>query len=87
MIISGILYFLYWIVLLLMSPILLLADVTLEAGAGLAITSAMAYIANFNDILPLLTLFEIIGIILGIEVIVAGYKIIMWILRRLPTQS
>lgn len=87
MITSFILDLFYSIVVLLVTPILMLADVTADSGLLSAVTNVIHYIANFNDILPLLTLFAVIAIIITTESIIAIYKIIMWFIRRIPTQS
>lgn len=87
MITSGILYMIYGVVWLIVSPILLLPDVSISSGFSTALTTAISYISVFDSILPITTLFIIIGLIMGIEIAIAVYKIIMWVIRRIPTQS
>lgn len=87
MIIAFFLDILFLIVSGLLYPIKKLDDVSVESGIGSAINNGIHYIANFNEILPLSTLFIIFGIILSIEASIGLFKIIMWIIRRFPTQS
>jgi len=87
MITSLILYVIYGLAWLLTAPFRLLDDVSVETGIGGAITTATQYVASLNDIIPLSTAMICVGIILGIELIVISYKIIMWVIRRIPTQS
>lgn len=87
MIISIFLYLVYGVVYVLTSPLRALSDVTVESGVGEAISNAIHYIANFNDFLPISTIASIIGLVVTIEVGLAVYKLAMWLIRRLPTQS
>jgi len=84
MITNGLLFLLYMIVLILTRPLLLFPDVSIESGFGSAIATATSYLANFNQILPLTTLFQIIGLIIIIEIAISGYKIVMWIIKKIP---
>ncbi|WP_302876690.1 hypothetical protein [Nocardia mangyaensis] len=65
----------------------LLPDVTVDSGLGSAIDTAVHYVANYNSILPITQIFTIFGLVLTIELGVAVYKIVMWTIRRFPTQS
>jgi len=87
MITTFILYVIYALVWALTSPFRLVADVTVDSGIGGAITTAVTYFANLNAILPLSTIATCLGLILGVELIISVYKIVMWVIRRLPTQS
>lgn len=77
----------YYLVYILVSPIFLLPPVTAESNFTNAITSLSAYLANFNEIIPITTIFAVLLLVLGIEVGIMVYKIIMWAIRRIPTQS
>lgn len=87
MIVSFFLYTIYGIVWVLTSIFRLLPDVSLEAGIGGAITTATEYLASLNTILPLSTITICLGLIFAVELIVSSYRIVMWVIRRLPTQS
>lgn len=87
MIMSFILYIIYGLVWVLTAPFRLFADVSIETGIGGAISTATTYVASLNDIIPLSTAMICVGIIFGIELIVIAYKIVMWVIRRIPTQS
>lgn len=87
MILTGLLTLIYYMVLLLTSPLRLLDDVSVESGFGSSIATAGGYINNINNFFPISTLMTIFLIILGIELGIAVYKLIMWLLRRIPTQS
>jgi len=69
------------------SPLRLLSNATLPAGFQSALDSLGAYISPLNEIFPVLTLFSVFGIIITIELSIQTYKLIMWTLKRLPTQS
>jgi len=71
----------------LAAPITLLDDVSVDSGVGGAITTAAQYIASWNTVLPLSTVLTCFALLLVIELGIAVYKLIMWAIRRLPTQS
>lgn len=77
----------YWVVNLFTWPIQQFENVTVNSGVGAAIADATHYLASFNSFLPISTLAVIIGLVVGIETILATYKLVMWLIRRLPTQS
>jgi len=87
MITNAILYFLYGAVYLLTAPLRLLADVSINSSVITAVSTANNYIKPLDAILPLSALFSVFGLMLSIEVGLMVYKIIMWGLKRLPTQS
>lgn len=87
MIISWFLYAIYGVVYVLTFPFRVFSDVTVDTGIGGSITTATQYIATWNNILSLSTILACFSIIIGVELIIASYKIIMWVIRRLPTQS
>lgn len=87
MITTAILLIIYVFVEFISRPLLSLPSVTLQSGLGEAITTAATYMANLNNIIPMGTLLTIIGFVVTIEGVIALYKIIMWLIRRLPSQS
>jgi len=84
MITDAILLILYKTILIVISPITSLADVTLPSGLSTAITTANGYISSVNAFIPVDTLLTIFGAILVVEVAALSYKLIMWILTKIP---
>jgi hypothetical protein len=84
-------YFLILIILVivgvLISPLTLLSDATLPAP----LLSNLAVIGSFLPLLdvifPVSTLLSVLGIMFSVEAGVFVYKIIMWIVRKIPTIS
>jgi len=85
MIVDFILYLLWGVVYGLTYPIRILADVSLSADFANSISTFNNYLARLNFILPISTLITIIGIFIGIEVAIFAYKLIMWLIRKIPT--
>ena len=85
MIADAILYIIYGIVYLLCQPILLLSNVTLPSGLTSALTTASGYIHALNVILPIDTILAILGVSLALELAYLTFKIIMWVIRKIPT--
>lgn len=87
MIVSFFLYAMYYALDFIITPIKILPDVVLDSGIGGAINDGASALATFNAFIPLTALFAVVASILLVELIVLLYKLIMWALRRLPTQS
>lgn len=87
MISTAVLWIIYSAVFLLTSPIRLLSDVSVTNGFGSAVTTASTYIGTFDKFFPVSTLLILVGLFTSIEIGIALYKIIMWIIKRIPTQS
>lgn len=85
MIINAILYALYGIIQLIISPILLFDDVTLPEGIDTALTTAGSYIAPLNGIMPIDTVTAILVVFVYIEGAILLYKLIMWGIKKIPT--
>lgn len=77
----------YAVVYALAQLILILPPVNTESDFAVALAGLASYLANINEIFPLTTVFVVMGIILLTETGVMIYKIIMWVIRRIPTQS
>jgi hypothetical protein len=77
-------YLLYGAVLLLTLPLRLLPDVTLPIGLSNSIVTANGYLSAFNAFLPIGTALQVFSAILIIEAGVITYKLIMWILTKIP---
>lgn len=69
------------------SPLRLLSDATLPANVTASITSMGGYLTSVSNIVPVATILTILSAVLVIEGSVFLYKVFMWILRRIPTQS
>lgn len=88
MIVTAILYIIYYIVYAIAAvTILNLSDVSASSDVVTAITTTTQYLATWNSFLPLTTILAVLFAITAIEIIVAVYKIVMWVVRRFPTQS
>ena len=87
MITSAFFYVIYGLVWLITLPIRNLADVAMSASFSNAVDTASGYIASFNEFIPIDTIAQILLLFLTIEGAVLTYKLIMWLIRRIPTQS
>lgn len=87
MITYYLLYFIYIVIYGIIIPIRILPDVSLPADINNAIASVSAYLGALEPVFPIGTLLAILGLYLTIEGFIFGYKAVMWIIRRLPTQS
>lgn len=86
MITTALLWIVYSAVYLLTSPLRLLSDVSVNSNFGSAITTLTEYLANLNLIIPLSNVINVLLAILAVEIGIATYKIIMWVLHRIPGQ-
>ena len=84
MIITAFLTIIYNFILLILSPLSLLGDVSLNPGFASALTTAGGYYNSLNSILPVDTMLAIFGVSLTIEGAYLVYKIIMWVLSKIP---
>lgn len=87
MITTTILNLFYSVIQLILSPIRLLPEATLPASTAQAIATAGTYIKAVDFVLPVPTLLTVIGLILGIEAGILIYKIIYWVIKKIPTIS
>lgn len=87
MITSAILYVIAGAFRILMVPIRNLSDVSLPENISSSIADAVGKINSLSFALPISTIFAILGLLIGIEVSVFTYKTVMWLIKRLPTQS
>jgi len=84
MITDFLFYILFATLSVILTPIKALSDVSLPSGFTTAITSIGGYTSAMNSILPIDTLITIIALILGIEAIIVAYKLIMWVIKKIP---
>lgn len=87
MITAAILWLIWGFVTVAISPFMLLPDVSLSSGFGAAISTAGQYLSPFNTIIPVDTMIYMVGIFIAYETGYGIYKITMWVIRRIPTQS
>ena len=65
----------------------LLPKMPVTSSLSTAVTTANSYISALNWIIPVDTLLHILDIFIGFEGTYLTFKITMWVLKRLPTQS
>lgn len=87
MIITALLLAIYGVVWTLTRVFVLFAPVSLDNEFATALQTAQNYIGTFDKFLPVDTIYHVVGLVMAIELILAGYKLVMWIIRRIPTQS
>ena len=87
MITTAFLNIIYGLLQLIVIPLSNLPDITMNSAFATSITTANGYISSFNTFIPLDTIGAILVLLLAIEGGVLTYKLIMWIIRRIPTQS
>ena len=85
MITTAILEILYLFIYALTSPLRLFSDVSLPAGLTAAISNFNAYISGLDFIFPISTLLAIFILLLTIEGFIFSYKIVMWLIKKIPT--
>lgn len=64
-------------------PLTLLPIASLSEQVNLGIEKAMFYLKPINSVIPLETIFNIIAILMGIELAYFIYKGIMWVIKRI----
>jgi len=84
---TTLLYIVYGFIYVVTAPLRLLPDVSLPASLSTAIQTSAGYINSFDYFLPLSEIYSVFTFILGFNAAVLLYKIIMWVIKRFPTQS
>jgi hypothetical protein len=69
------------------SPLTLLADVTIPVPLLQAVANVKDSYSSFNPLFPVDTLLGILGIIVAIELAIFTYKAIYWLIKKIPTIS
>lgn len=85
MIITGLLDLIFFFLSIILLPLSALGDVTLPTSFATAITNASGYYNSLNTILPVDTMLSILGLSLAIEGAYITYKLIMWVIQKIPT--
>jgi len=84
MITNAIIQIFFFIVYGVTSPLRLFANVTLDNNFLASVTTASTYISSVNTLLPVTTLLTIFGLFLAFEAIYFTYKLIMWLIKKIP---
>jgi len=84
MIITGLLSVVYVFILGITYPLRILSDVSLPTEITTAITNASGYYHSLNAILPIDTMLQILGVSLTFEGLYLLYKLIMWVIKKIP---
>ena len=84
MITNILLNLLYYAIILLTSPLRLLPDATIPAEITGAVNSAKGYLGAIDFIVPVNTLIAVIGAFFVVEFAIFSYKIIMWVIKKIP---
>ena len=84
MITTALLNLLYGIIYVITSPIRLLSDVSLNSSFGTSIGQAGGYLHALNTLLPVDTMLDILGVSLAFELGYLTYKLIIWVLEKVP---
>ena len=84
MITTAILYILY---LFISGIVAILPVASLPSDITTAISTASSYISSFDFIFPVSTFLAVFSLILILESAFLIYKIIMWIIKKIPTIS
>ena len=87
MITTLLLYFINGAIILATYPLRLLADAELPVEIYNTISQVGGYLGAIEPVFPINTLLTILGLLLAIEGYIFIYKVVMWIIRRIPTQS
>jgi hypothetical protein len=67
------------------TPLFYLPNATIDPNIGTAITQAGAYLSILSAILPINTLLAIFAAYIVIEAAIFAYKLIMWVIKKIPT--
>lgn len=87
MIITAILSILYEAVYFLTYPVRILQSVSVNSDLLSNISLISSYFESVSVFFPVNILLIVIGLEVGIETGIFAYKFIMWVIKRLPTQS
>jgi hypothetical protein len=73
--------FLNWALL----PLTSLPDVVLPSNLSIAISTANNYLSSLDSFIPVGAVITILSTIVAIEVLILTYKLIMWVIKKIPT--
>lgn len=84
MITTQILNLLFNLISLVLTPLSSYPDVVLSTNFTTALANVGGYYHSLNVILPMDTMLEILGVSLTIEGAYLIYKLIMWVIKKIP---
>lgn len=84
MITTGIINIVWLFLSIVLTPLKNVADVVLDSHFSTAITNAGGYYHSLNAVLPVDTMLQILGVSLVMEGAYLTYKIIMWVIQKIP---
>ena len=87
MLIDGLMYVLYAVLFIITAPLRLLPEASLSAGLQSQLADISTYISPLGMFAPLSTIFDIMLLYLGVETAIVVYKVVMWVIRRIPAQG
>ena len=87
MITNFLIFILHSVIEILLSPLSLLPDATIPPDLLTAISNASGYLTVFNSFVPVTTLLAVVSAVLVVEGFIIGYKVIMWLIKKIPTIS
>ena len=85
MITSLLLNIIYACLSFLLLPITALPDVVLSGNLASAVATGNNYLSSLDSFVPVGSLILILSTMLGIEVFILSYKLIMWVVKKIPT--
>jgi hypothetical protein len=87
MITTAILYTIYVFVYAITYLLRQFSDVSLPSNLSSSLAQIGGYLSSVQLFVPVGTMISVFGALLAIEGGIFAYKGIMWIIRRIPTQS
>jgi hypothetical protein len=84
MITSIILNILFYLISFLLTPLRAFNDVVLSSNFSTSLATASGYYNSLNAILPMDTMIEILTLSLAIEGAYLLFKVIMWVIGKIP---
>ena len=87
MITSAILAVIFGAVWLLTLPLRALPDVSLPLYLTSSIITGVQYANSLSFVIPITHMLILLGVFFLIETGFFTYEVVMWVIRRLPTQS
>lgn len=75
----------YYLIYIILAPIRAFDDVVINSNITGAIGTAGDYLNAIDSVVPINTIIAVFGIFLVIETAVFVYKIVMWIIKKIPT--
>ena len=85
MIITALLNLVFSFLSVILSPLQNTADVVLDSNLTASLTTASGYLHSLNSFLPIDTMLEILGVLVAFEGGYLLFKLIMWVIKKIPT--